>query len=236
MDVALHKCGVTFVLDRAGVTGEDGASHHGMWDLAMLAPVPGLRVAAPRDAAELRAQLREALAVSDAPTVVRFPKGTAPDDIPALERVGGVDVLRRLGEPDVLLVGVGVMAATCREVAARLADQGVGSTVVDPRWVQPVDDALIGLAAGHQLVVTVEDSGRVGGVGSAIAQVLRDAGVHVPLRDFGIPPHFLPHGTRSEILADIGLTPQDISRQVVELVAGLSARASDTAERPAPSA
>ncbi|HVE24995.1 MAG TPA: 1-deoxy-D-xylulose-5-phosphate synthase, partial [Sporichthya sp.] len=133
MDVALHKCGVTFVLDRAGVTGEDGASHHGMWDLAMLAPVPGLRVAAPRDAAELRAQLREALAVSDAPTVVRFPKGTAPDDIPALERIGGVDVLRRLGEPDVLLVGVGVMAATCLEVAARLADQGVGSTVVDPR-------------------------------------------------------------------------------------------------------
>jgi 1-deoxy-D-xylulose-5-phosphate synthase len=220
MDVALHRCGVTFVLDRSGVTGEDGASHHGMWDLALLAPVPGLRLAAPRDAAELRAQLREALAVDDGPTVVRFPKGAAPDDIPAIERIGGVDVLRRVGAPDVLLVGVGAMVATCLDVAARLADEGVGSTVVDPRWVQPVDPALIGLASGHRFVVTVEDSGRVGGVGAAISQLLSDAGVHLPLRTYVIPPGFLHHGTRAEILADVGLTPQDIARQVVEFVAG----------------
>jgi 1-deoxy-D-xylulose-5-phosphate synthase len=220
MDVALHRCGVTFVLDRSGVTGEDGASHHGMWDLALLQPVPGLRIAAPRDAAELRAQLREALDVSDAPTVVRFPKGAAPDDIPAIDRVGGVDVLRRTGEPDVLVVGIGAMAATCVDVAARLAEQGIGSTVVDPRWVKPVDEALIKLASEHRYVVTVEDAGRVGGVGATIAQALRDAGVHVPLRDFGIPSGFLHHGTRAEILVDVGLTPQDISRRIVDLVAG----------------
>ena len=241
MDVALHGCGVTFVLDRAGVTGEDGASHHGMWDLAMLAPVPGLRLAAPRDAVQLRAQLREALDVDDAPTVVRFAKGVAPEEIPAIERIGGVsgvDVLHRAGEPDVLLVSVGVMAPTCLEIAARLADQGVGVTVVDPRWVKPVDPALVPLAAGHRVVVTVEDSGRVGGVGSTIAQVLRDAGVHVPLRDFGIPAAFLHHGTRAEVLTDLGLTSQEISRQVVEIVAGLPADPArfDGAQRPAPRA
>jgi 1-deoxy-D-xylulose-5-phosphate synthase len=239
MDVALHGCGVTFVLDRAGVTGEDGSSHHGMWDLAMLQPVPGLRLAAPRDAAQLRAQLREALDVDDAPTVLRFPKGTTVEEIPATERIGGVDVLHRAGEPDVLLVAVGAMAATCLDVAGRLADQGVGVTVVDPRWVKPVDPALVTLARAHRLVVTVEDSGRVGGVGSTIAQVLRDAGVHVPLRDFGIPAKFLHHGTRAEVLTDLGLTPQEISREVVEIVAGLdvaASPASDPAERPASSA
>ncbi|HUR72669.1 MAG TPA: 1-deoxy-D-xylulose-5-phosphate synthase [Sporichthya sp.] len=242
MDVALHGCGVTFVLDRAGVTGEDGSSHHGMWDLAMLQPVPGLRLAAPRDAAQLRAQLREALDVDDAPTVVRFPKGAAPEEIPAIERVGGVDVLHRAGEPDVLVIAVGAMATTCLQVAERLADQGVGVSVVDPRWVKPVDPALVALAREHRLVVTVEDSGRVGGVGSTIAQVLRDAGLGVPLRDFGIPAAFLPHGTRAEVLSELGLTPQDIAREVVEIVAGLPAAPRPTdpdldgAQRPAPRA
>ncbi len=235
MDVALHGCGVTFVLDRAGVTGEDGSSHHGMWDLAMLQPVPGLRLAAPRDATQLRAQLREALDVNDAPTVVRFPKGTAPEEVPAIDRVGGVDVLHRAGEPDVLLVSVGAMATTCLDVAERLGDQGVGVTVVDPRWVKPVDPALVELAAGYRLVVTVEDSGRVGGVGATIAQALRDARVRTPVRDFGIPLQFLPHGTRAEVLTEIGLTPQEISREVVEIVAGLS-DVPESADRPAPRA
>ncbi|MBA3745835.1 transketolase C-terminal domain-containing protein, partial [Sporichthya sp.] len=214
------------------------ASHHGMWDLAMLQPVPGLRLAAPRDAVQLRAQLREALAVDDAPTVVRFAKGAAPEDIPAIERIGGIDVLHRAGEPDVLLVAVGAMATMCLEIAERLADHGVGVTVVDPRWVKPVDPALVPLAAGHRVVVTVEDSGRVGGVGSTIAQVLRDSGVHVPLRDFGIPAAFLHHGTRAEVLTDLGLTSQEISRQVVEIVAGLPVGTStlDGAQRPAPRA
>ncbi len=233
LDVALHKCGVTFVLDRAGVTGEDGASHNGMWDLSILQLVPGLRLAAPRDAATLRAQLRECLDVSDAPTVLRFPKGAVGEDIVALDRVGGVDVLHRAGERDVLIVAIGAMASTCVQVAQRLADQGIGVTVVDPRWVKPVDPALVPLAAEHRLVVTVEDSGRVGGAGSAIAQALRDARVRTPLRDFGIPQRFLDHGSRSEVLTEIGLTAQDISREVVEIMAELDATL-DAAPRTAP--
>jgi 1-deoxy-D-xylulose-5-phosphate synthase len=221
MDVALHRAGVTFVLDRAGVTGDDGASHNGMWDLSVLQVVPGLRLAAPRDEATLREELREAIDVEDAPTVVRFPKGALPDAVPALERVEGVDVLHRGGERDVLLVSVGAMATTCLDVAARVATQGVGVTVVDPRWVKPVPDALVRMAAQHRLVVTVEDGVRAGGVGAAVAQALRDADVDVPLRDFGIPPRFLDHGKRSAILAEIGLAGQDISRRVVEWVARL---------------
>jgi 1-deoxy-D-xylulose-5-phosphate synthase len=236
MDVALHRCGVTFVLDRAGVTGEDGASHHGMWDMSLLQVVPGLRLAAPRDGAQMRVQLREALEVTDAPTVVRFPKGAVGEDIPAAERVGGVDVLRRCpgsgpGERAVLVVSVGAMAPMCLTIAGRLADQGIGVTVVDPRWVKPVDEALVALAAEHRLVVTVEDNGRVGGVGAAIAQTLRDAGVRTPLRDFGIPQEFLPHGTRTEVLVDIGLTAQEISREVVETVARLDATLADAPPR-----
>jgi 1-deoxy-D-xylulose-5-phosphate synthase len=223
LDVALHRCGVTFVLDRAGVTGEDGASHHGMWDMSILQVVPGLRIAAPRDGSRLRALLREALDVADGPTALRFPKGAVGPDLDAVGRVGGMDVLRRTGEEDVLVVAVGAMAGMCLEVADRLVDQGIGVTVVDPRWVKPVDAALPGLAARHRLVVTVEDNSRTGGVGSAVAQQLRDARVPTPLRDFGLPPRFLPHGTRAEILAEAGLTAQDVSLQVVEAVARLEA-------------
>ncbi|RKS77645.1 1-deoxy-D-xylulose-5-phosphate synthase [Motilibacter peucedani] len=223
LDVALHKCGVTFVLDRAGVTGDDGASHNGMWDLSILQVVPGLRLAAPRDAETLRQELREAVAVDDAPTVVRFPKGKVPAAIPAVGTVGGCDVLRREGDEDVLIVSVGAMAGLCLEVADRLTAQGVGVTVVDPRWVKPVDPALVPLAARHDLVVTVEDGVRRGGVGGAVAQALRDAGVLTPLRDFGIPEQFLDHGKVAEVNAEIGLTAQEVSRQVVEAVAKLSA-------------
>jgi 1-deoxy-D-xylulose-5-phosphate synthase len=231
MDVALHKCGVTFVLDRAGVTGTDGASHNGMWDMSILQVVPGLRLAAPRDADQLRAQLREAVAVSDAPTVVRYSKGTVGPAIPAVGRIGGMDVLRDSGEPvgpvraDVLLVSVGAMAATCLEAAELLAAQGISSTVVDPRWVKPVDPALPGLAAEHRVVVTVEDNGRVGGVGATIGQALRDAGVDVPLRDFGIPQEFLDHASRNEILEQIGLTGPAIAERVAGVVAKVTAAA-----------
>ncbi|MDP9393706.1 MAG: 1-deoxy-D-xylulose-5-phosphate synthase [Actinomycetota bacterium] len=223
MDVALHEAAVTFVLDRAGVTGEDGASHNGMWDMSMLALVPGLRIAAPRDAATLRAELREALDVDDAPTVVRFPKGLVPNDVPALERVGTVDVLARRGERDVLIVAVGSLVPMCLDVSTRLSAQGIGVTVVDPRWVKPLDPALVEMAAAHRLVVVVEDNVRVGGVGAAMAQALRDAQVATPVRDFGIPPRFLDHGTVAEVRADIGLTAQEISRSVVETVARLDA-------------
>ncbi|MET9952064.1 1-deoxy-D-xylulose-5-phosphate synthase [Streptomyces sp. NPDC006339] len=223
MDVALHKCGVTFVLDRAGVTGTDGASHNGMWDMSILQVVPGLRLAAPRDADQVRAQLREAVEVTDAPTVVRFSKGAVGPAVPAVRRVGGMDVLREAGTdtPDVLLVSVGALAPMCLEIAGLLDRQGISTTVVDPRWVKPVDEALAPLAERHRVVVTVEDNSRVGGVGSAVAQALRDAGVDMPLRDFGIPPRFLDHASRGEVLAEIGLTAPDIARQVTGLVSRL---------------
>ncbi|MFG3198400.1 1-deoxy-D-xylulose-5-phosphate synthase [Streptomyces sp. NPDC048208] len=214
MDVALHRCGVTFVLDRAGVTGVDGASHNGMWDMSILQVVPGLRIAAPRDAAQLRAQLREAVAVDDAPTLVRFPKESAGPEIPALGHVGGMDVLHQDDRPDVLLVAVGVMAPVCLQAASLLAARGIGCTVVDPRWVKPVDPALPELAAGHRLVAVVEDNSRAGGVGSAVALALGDADVDVPVRRFGIPDQFLAHAKRGEVLADIGLTPVEIAGRI----------------------
>ncbi|MFF3488030.1 1-deoxy-D-xylulose-5-phosphate synthase [Streptomyces sp. NPDC002701] len=226
MDVALHKCGVTFVLDRAGITGTDGASHNGMWDMSILQVVPGLRLAAPRDADQVRAQLREAVEVTDAPTVVRFSKGAVGPAVPAVGRVGGMDVLREPGTdtPDVLLVSVGALAPMCLEIAGLLDQQGISTTVVDPRWVKPVDEAMAPLAERHRVVVTVEDNSRVGGVGSSVAQALRDAGVDVPLRDFGIPPRFLDHASRKEVMAEIGLTAPDIARQVTGLVSKLDGR------------
>ncbi|MGW7270016.1 1-deoxy-D-xylulose-5-phosphate synthase [Streptomyces sp. NPDC054864] len=231
MDVALHKCGVTFVLDRAGVTGTDGASHNGMWDMSILQCVPTLRIAAPRDADQVRLQLREAVEVDDAPTVVRYSKGAVGPAVKAVGKVGGMDVLRKAGtgHPDVLLVSVGALAPMCLEIADLLNKQGITTTVVDPRWVKPVDEALAPLAEKHRVVVTVEDNSRAGGVGSAVSQALRDAGVDVPLRDFGIPPRFLDHASRKEIMAEIGLTAPDIARQVTGLVAKLDGRF----ERPA---
>ncbi|GAB7189882.1 1-deoxy-D-xylulose-5-phosphate synthase [Kineococcus sp. NUM-3379] len=224
MDVALHRAGVTFVLDRAGVTGPDGASHHGMWDMSLLRLVPGLRLAAPRDATTLREELREALAVPDAPTVLRFPKGKVPADLPALARTGGVDVLENAGwaeGTDVLLVAVGAMAPTCLDVAARLRAQGVGVTVVDPRWVIPLPSALTELARTHRHVAVVEDGGEAGGVGSALADVLRREGVGASVLTFALPQRFLDHGTRDEILEEAGLAPQTVSLRIVEAVARL---------------
>jgi len=247
MDVALHRLPVTFVLDRAGVTGDDGPSHNGMWDLAVLGVVPGLRLAAPRDEATLRAELREAVEVSDGPTVVRFPKTALLADVPAVRRVGGVDVLREPprerpsadspdpadasapGAADVLLVSVGAMAHTAVEVAGRLAAQGITTTVVDPRWVRPVNPALVELARDHRLVVTVEDGITAGGIGSAVSQALRAAGLHVPARDVGIPLRFLEHGKAAEVKAEIGLTAQDIALRTTEWVAQA---ASDAVELP----
>jgi 1-deoxy-D-xylulose-5-phosphate synthase len=222
MDVALHRCGVTFVLDRAGVTGDDGASHNGMWDLSVLQVVPGLRIAAPRDATRLRELLNEAVEVDDAPTVVRFPKGPPPDDIEAVDKAGAADVLVRSGTRDVLIVATGAMAATAVDVGARLEAQGIGVTVVDPRWVKPVEPALIELARTHRLVVSVEDNGRVGGCGAVLLQTLNDAGVDTPFRLHGIPQEFLGHAKRAAILERIGLTPQALALGIVEDVTALA--------------
>ena len=175
------------MLDRAGVTGDDGASHNGMWDMSILQVVPGLRLAAPRDATRVRELLNEAVDVDDAPTVLRFPKGPPPDDIPAVDTVGGVDVLVRNGAKDVLVVAVGAMAATAVEVADRLVAQGIGVTVVDPRWVKPVDPAIVELARQHRLVVSIEDNGETGGCGAVLLQTLNAAGVHTPFRLHGDP-------------------------------------------------
>ncbi|MER5898151.1 1-deoxy-D-xylulose-5-phosphate synthase [Streptomyces sp. NPDC001876] len=220
MDVALHRCGVTFVLDRAGVTGVDGPSHNGMWDMSLLQVVPGLRIAAPRDADRLREELREALDVDDAPTVIRFPKESVGEPVVAIGRIGGMDVLHRADDPDVLLVAVGVLAQVCLHAADLLAGAGIRCTVVDPRWVKPVDAQLPALAAQHRLVAVVEDNSRAGGVGSAVGQALRDAGIDVPLRTFGIPEQFLAHAKRGEVLADIGLTPVEIAGRIGAALAG----------------
>ncbi|MGQ0837913.1 1-deoxy-D-xylulose-5-phosphate synthase [Actinokineospora sp.] len=236
MDVALHRQPVTVVLDRAGITGPDGASHHGMWDLSILGVIPGIHIAAPRDAATLREELREAVAIDDGPSVLRFPKATVGEDIARLDRVGVADVLRRPGPGetnDVLLVTVGSFAELGLAAAERLADQGIGVTVVDPRWVAPVPAELATLAAEHRLVVSVEDSGRHGGFGWALAALLRDSDVDVPLRDLGIPNEFHAHGTRDEVLVRLGLTAQDIARRVTGWASDLLGRTAPAAEEQA---
>lgn len=221
MDVALHKAGVTFVLDRAGVTGPDGPSHHGMWDLAILQVIPNIRLAAPRDAVRLREELAEAVAVQDAPTVVRFGKGSVGDEFEAVRRTDdGVDVLVEAGQPDVLIVTVGPMASIGLAVAERLAAQGIGATVIDPRWVVPVPRSVITLAADHRLVVTIEDGIRVGGIGTRIRQDLRAADVDTAVTELGLPDQFIDHASRAEIFESVGLTPQIIARDVVAQVLG----------------
>ena len=226
MDVAMHGLPVTFVLDRAGVTGPDGASHHGMWDGSLLQIVPGIRVAVPRDGTRLTELLREAVAISDGPTALRFPRGSVADDLPAVGKLGGMDLLAEPAEEtgqDVLLVAAGPMSALAVEVAHRLTGQGIGVTVVDPRWVKPLDEALADAAARHRLVVTIEDNGTAGGFGDAVARYLRDADIATPIRTFGLPQRFLAHGERGEVLAAAGLTSQQLARAVTEAVARLTA-------------
>jgi len=221
MDVALHKAGVTFVLDRAGVTGPDGPSHHGIWDLAILQVVPNIRLSAPRDATRLREELAEAVAVNNAPTVVRFPKGNIGAEIQAVRRTAdGVDLLRDVSNKDVLIVTVGPMADIGLQVAERLAAQGIGATVADPRWVVPVARSIIELSAEHRLVITIEDGIRVGGIGTRIRQELRAAGVDTALTELGVPDEFLDHASRAQIFEQVGLTPQAIARDVIAQVIG----------------
>ena len=221
MDVALHKEGVTFVLDRAGVTGPDGASHHGVWDLAVFQVVPNIRIAAPRDAERLRELLHEAIAVDDAPTMIRFGKGSVDEAFPKIRRMSdGLDVLHESPAKDVLIVAVGSMAGIALQSANLLAAQGIGATVVDPRWVVPVADSVVKLAAEHRLVVTIEDGVRVGGIGTRIRQALRAAEVDTALNEVGLPDEFLEHASRNQILERVGLTAQSIARDIVAQVLG----------------
>jgi 1-deoxy-D-xylulose-5-phosphate synthase len=221
MDVALHKAGVTFVLDRAGVTGPDGASHHGQWDLAMLNIVPGVRIAAPRDDVTLREELREAIAVNDAPTVIRFPKGNIAGPIPAVRRTSdGVDVLFDTGPKDVLLVAIGALVPLALSVAEELCESGIGVTVVDPRWVIPVPASIVEMSRDHRLVVSLEDGIRVGGIGTRIRQDLRAAGIDTGVDELGLPDEFLEHDSRDNILRRVGLDVSTISAKIRAQIEG----------------
>ncbi|MDO5535531.1 MAG: 1-deoxy-D-xylulose-5-phosphate synthase N-terminal domain-containing protein, partial [Propionibacteriaceae bacterium] len=216
MDVALHRQGVTFVLDRAGITGPDGPSHHGMWDTSLLTLVPGLHLSAPRDEARLAEALRTAVGIHDAPSVLRYSKDPLPPELPAVSRDRGVDVLVEGEDARVLLVAHGPFAHLAVEVAERLGHQGIGATVVDPVWALPVNPALVERCGAADLVVTLEDGGVQGGLGAALARACAAADVWTPLRHLGVPQEFLEHATRAEILEELGLTAQDVARQVTE--------------------
>ena len=215
LDVALHKAGVTFVLDRAGVTGDDGPSHNGIWDLALTGIVPTLHVAAPRDGARVRETLREAINIADAPTLLRFPKGAVNEDIPAFERRDGIDVLYRGESADILLVSIGAFAAMAVEAAGQAYREGVGVTVIDPRWVKPLPKSLITMAQRYKSVVVLEDGIKHGGIASTVSELFRDAGLNVPVHSIGVPLAFIEHSKRAEVLADLGITVQNITRSLV---------------------
>ncbi|WP_198407476.1 1-deoxy-D-xylulose-5-phosphate synthase [Nocardia terpenica] len=216
MDVALHRLPVTFVLDRAGITGPDGPSHHGIWDLSLLGTVPGMEVAAPRDARQLQELLVEAIGHDCGPTALRFPKASVGAVIPALERVGPVDILAGPAEPDILLVSIGPLAAECIEASRTLAAKGIGITVVDPRWVLPIPEELLALARSHHCVITVEDNARSNGVGTALSQALTETGCRVPTYHLGLPRRFLSHGKRTDMLAEAGLSASGIVQAALD--------------------
>ena len=218
MDAALHKAGMTIVLDRAGITGPDGASHHGMWDMAICGAIPGLRLAAPRDGAAIRIALREAVEVSDAPTVIRFPKGSVAAPLTALRQEGSLDVMAdhtEDGEIDQLIVAVGSMVPTAITVAEKLAAEGRRVLVVDPRWVIPVATDLVALCARAAHVAVIEDGLEVGGIGSQLSNALRASGIDVPVRGYGVPREFLDHASRGQVLEGIGLTPETIANALI---------------------
>jgi 1-deoxy-D-xylulose-5-phosphate synthase len=221
LDVALHKAGVTFVLDRAGITGDDGASHNGIWDLALTGIIPTMHVAAPRDGARLREVLAESIQITDAPSMLRYPKGEVVADIPAFERRDGIDVLYRGESADVLLISIGAMAAMAVEAASQAYREGVGVTVIDPRWIKPLPQSLVTMATRYKSVVVLEDGIRHGGIASTISEMFRDAGLQVPIHSIGVPLTFLEHAKRGQILSELGITAQQISLNIVEWSASL---------------
>ena len=214
LDVALHKAGVTFVLDRAGITGDDGPSHHGIWDLALTGIVPNMHVGAPRDGARLKEILRACIAISDAPSMVRFPKGAVPADISALERIDGIDVLHKGATQQVLIISVGSMAGMAIEVAQLAQAQSIEITVVDPLWVKPIPHSLIEMCAKYSTVVVMEDGIKHAGIASTISEALRESGNNCSLHSIGVPLEFIEHSKRAEILDDLEITPAAIVQQI----------------------
>ncbi|MEY3848679.1 MAG: hypothetical protein RL602_201 [Actinomycetota bacterium] len=214
LDVALHNAGVTFVLDRAGITGDDGPSHHGIWDLALTGIVPNMHVGAPRDGARLKEILRQCVEIENAPSMIRFPKGAIPADIPAVERVSGVDILHRGASQQVLLISVGSMASMALEVAQLAKQQSIEITVVDPLWVKPISPAVIAMCADYGTVVVMEDGIKHAGIASSISEVLRDAESTCTLHSIGVPLEFIEHSKRNEILDDLEITPAAIVQQI----------------------
>ena len=214
LDVALHKAGVTFVLDRAGITGDDGPSHHGIWDLALTGIVPNMHVGAPRDGARLKEILRACVEISNAPSMLRFPKGAVPADIPALERIDGIDVLHRGAAPQVLIVSIGSMAGMAIEVASLAKSLSIEVTVVDPLWVKPIPNALLKMCADYSTVVVMEDGIKHAGIASTISEALRESGSDCSLHSIGVPLEFIEHSKRAEILNDIAITPDAIVHQI----------------------
>ena len=219
LDVALHNAGVTFVLDRAGITGDDGPSHHGIWDLALTGIVPKMHVGAPRDGARLKEILRACVAISDAPSMVRFPKGAVPADIPALERVEGIDILHKGAARQVLIISVGSMAGMAIEVAQLAKTQSIEITVVDPLWVKPLPKSLLRMCADYDTVIVMEDGIKHAGIASTISEALRESGTKCSLHSIGVPLEFIEHSKRAEILEDIAITPEAIVRQISGWVA-----------------
>ena len=214
MDAALHGAGVTFALDRSGVTGDDGASHNGMWDMALLRVVPGLDLFAPRDGARLVSALRNCVGKSDHPTVIRFSKGAIPEDMPAVLSLGFADVLMASPNPDVTIVSVGGMATQALEAARTLQDNGFSVEVIDPIQVLPVAPGLISYLAEREFVVTIEDGLVDGGIGEAIGSGLRVAKAITRVTSLGIPKKFLDHATRKSILNKLHLDAQGIAETI----------------------
>ena len=216
LDVALHKAGVTFVLDRSGITGDDGPSHHGIWDLALTGIIPNAHVSAPRDAIRLRELLDECISISDAPSIIRFPKGAVAPELPAFERRDGIDILYRGESTDILLLSVGAMAAIAVDAAAQAYREGVGVTVIDPRWIKPLPtQSLLSMAQRYKRVVVLEDGIKHAGVASTVSELFRDHGLETPIHSIGIPLEFIEHSKRNEIMEDLGITVQNVTRQLV---------------------
>jgi 1-deoxy-D-xylulose-5-phosphate synthase len=214
LDVALHNAGVTFVLDRAGITGDDGPSHHGIWDLALTGIVPHMHVGAPRDGARLKELLRQCIAIDNAPSMIRFPKGAIPADIAALERVDGIDILHRGDTNQVLVISIGSMASMALEVAQLAHQQSIEITVIDPLWVKPMSSNVTALCAKYSTVVVMEDGIKHAGIASTISESLREAGSQCSVHSIGVPLEFIEHSKRNEILEDLKITPAAIVQQI----------------------